>query len=187
MVRQCDSVKSGKGESFDCSVTCCGYKVDMQENTEFLIELGKAHAFRSELLDRFSELEIWVSSNAANGKTSGACLGQKLNALIQDGDKVSKKLAKDILDILPQRNAIVHSRIEILQAEDGPRWCFLLSLASNLPTAFLMPEQDVEQLRRRLKQLSHRSRQSTSTKTAAATATTAITPIAPAATSASAS
>ncbi len=185
MVRQCDSVKSDMGESFDGSVTCCGYTVDMQENTEFLIELGKAHAFRSELLDGFSELEIWVSSNAANGKASGACLGQKLNALIQDGDKVSKKLAKDILDILPQRNAIIHSRIEILQAGDGPRWCFHLSLPSNLPTAFLMPEQDVEQLRRRLRQLSHRCHQSASAK--AATATTATAPAAAAATSASAS
>lgn len=109
----------------------------MQENITFNMTLAIAHQFRSELLDNFSDIEQWATKVAGKQIPNTACLGQKLAILAKHSDKAVKKLATDIEQALPLRNAIVHSKLDILTAQDGERLCLHLS-ASDIPNCAVL-------------------------------------------------
>lgn len=162
----------------------------MKEPIDFDATLAIAHRFRSELLDVFSEIETWVAGQMGKEKSSTACLGQKLTALSKHTDKAIKKLADDIEQALPLRNAIVHSKLAVLIAQDGERLSLQLS-APDVPNSvvLLKPSEltnyltKVRSLAKRCAQLSNRPEPAAK----AATAVKAAAPAVPAGSSAKAS
>lgn len=185
-----DSVKTSSRDSFDELVRCSGYASNMLEKIDFSSALAVAHQFRSDLLDSFSDIERWVNNMAGKEKSITGCLGQKLSTLSKHNDKAVKKLAGEIEQALPLRNAIVHSKLDMVKAQDGERLCLLLS-ASEIPNcAVMLKASEVTDYLKKVRSLANRCQQLTSrpeTSTEVAKTTKATTPTAPAGSSATAS